>query len=80
LSLRGGVRLDTLKINVAGGQEFWLRTKDLKEYKTPRGLKYFVFSLPNGIEEYARLSKNSLPKLKNYNIQSLEKYILIKRL
>lgn len=54
VSLRGGVRLDTLIINIAGGQEFWLRTKELKEYKTPRGLKYFVFSFPNGIEEYVR--------------------------
>ena len=54
VSLRGGIRLDTLIIDIAGGQQFWFRTDKIKEYETPRGLKYFVFSLPNGLDEYAR--------------------------
>lgn len=54
LELRGGIKMHTLIIDVAGRQQFWFRTDKLHEYKTPRGLSYFVFSLSNGIGEYAR--------------------------
>ncbi|WDE01480.1 hypothetical protein [Thalassomonas actiniarum] len=54
VGLRGGIKIRTLLIDISGRQQFWFRTENLHEYKTPRGLSYFVFSLDNGIEEYAR--------------------------
>lgn len=54
VALRGGIKMRTLIIDIAGRQKFWFRTNNLHEYKTPRGLSYYVFSLSKGIEEYAR--------------------------
>jgi len=51
LVARGDLRLRTLVMNIAGGQQFWFREHHLKEFSNPNGLKYFVINVPNDFEK-----------------------------